>query len=552
VKFEFPITVLVVLALVAHPSDAEVRLDRLFPSGAQRNSTLEVEFSGEFPEWPVNVWVSRPGVEFSPLSEAGDSRRLLSRVSADAELGIYWVRVFNASGASALRPFIVGTAKETVEQEPNNSLSDSQRDPYEATKNKSIVFNGRLAKSGDVDMFSIQAEAGDYLVADVDARDPLGSDVDIVMQLVSPDGFVVAHNDDQQSLDPRITFRVPKTGRWHVRLFGFPATPNSTIRFAGSDSYVYRLFVTTGPTLNYSLPLAVQSEGETRLKLFGWNLAESDREHVILPRSGSSETVFAISDTSQPLRIPVVPRPVVVEPEAHDETIPVDLPVTITGRIETAGNRDCYEIQLRAKESMIARLESRELGFPLDGVLEIEDPEGKSLKRVDDTNSTRDVEVDFTATEDGVVRVCVEDLHGNGGDDFVYRLTLTPTTPSFKTTTSEHQVIVKAGASVEIPVQITRQHNHQDVIRLMADGLPAGIQVDEATSEADKDSAKEVKLKLTASEDAAPYSGPIRLVANDNKQRSYVAIPLSLASERQYEIWLTVTPPEKAPEKDAE
>ena len=79
-------------------------------------------------------------------------------------------------------------------------------------------------------------------------------------------------------------------------------------------------------------------------------------------------------------------------------------------------------------------------------------------------------------------------------------------------------------------------------------GVP--IQVDEATSEADKDSAKEVKLNLTASEDAAPYSGPIRLVANDNKQRSYVAIPLSLASERQHEIWLTVTPPEKDPEKE--
>ena len=536
---------LVVLVLAARPGDAEVKLDHLFPSGAQKNSTLEVEFSGEFPEWPANVWVSRPGVEFSPLTEPGDSRRLLTRVSADAELGIYWVRVFNSSGASALRPFIVGTAKETVEQEPNNTLSDSQRDPYETDKNKSIVFNGRLASNGDVDMFSIQAEAGDYLVADVDARDPLGSDVDIVMQLVSPDGFVVAHNDDQQSLDPRITFRIPKTGRWHVRLFGFPATPNSSIRFAGAASYIYRLFITTGPTLNYSLPLAVQSEGETRLKLFGWNLAETEREHVVLPRSGSSATVFAIADTCRSLRIPVVPRPVLVEPETQDEAISVDLPVTITGRIETAGNRDCYEIRLRAKESMIARLESRELGFPLDGVLEIEDPQGKSLKRVDDTNSTRDVEIDFTATDDGVVRICVEDLHGNGGDDFVYRLTLTPTTPSFTTTTSEHQIVVKAGASVEIPVQITRQHNHQGVIRLMADGLPAGIQVDEATSEADKDSAKEIKLKLTASEDATPYSGPIRLVADDIKQRSYVGIPLSLASEQQHELWLTVTPLEK-------
>ena len=49
-------------------------------------------------------------------------------VAKDAVPGVYWLRAYNAEGASGLRPFLVGTLPEVMEKEPN----DEPRKPQAA------------------------------------------------------------------------------------------------------------------------------------------------------------------------------------------------------------------------------------------------------------------------------------------------------------------------------------------------------------------------------------------------------------------------------------
>ena len=101
--------------------------------------------------------------------------------------------------------------------------------------------------------------------------------MDAVLQVVSQEGLVLAQNDDDVGRDPRIVFEAPSAGTYIVRLFAFPAKPDSSIRFAGGSDYVYRLTLTTGGFIDYAFPLAVGRDGPKAVEAIGWNIPAAAR-----------------------------------------------------------------------------------------------------------------------------------------------------------------------------------------------------------------------------------------------------------------------------------
>src|SRR5690606_25352663 len=70
-------------------------------------------------------------------------------------------------------------------------------------------------------------------------------------------GFVLTENIDHVGLDPYLEFAAPREGKYIVRLFGFPAEPNSTVAFSGGSDWIYRLRLDTvadpmGSALDFS------------------------------------------------------------------------------------------------------------------------------------------------------------------------------------------------------------------------------------------------------------------------------------------------------------
>src|SRR5262249_36007488 len=137
-----------------------------------------------------------------------------------------------------------------------------------------VVVNGRLEKQGDVDGFALRLAKGQTLVASVLANRGLGSPMDAVLQVASADGFVLDQNNDYHGLDPQLVFTAPADGTYVVRTFAFPAVPDSGIRFAGGETFIYRLTLTTGGFAEYAYPLAVPRADPGQVELVGWNIPE--------------------------------------------------------------------------------------------------------------------------------------------------------------------------------------------------------------------------------------------------------------------------------------
>ena len=249
--------------------------NRLLSGRGRSGQSSTVTMSGKFDHWPVKCWVDGAGVS---IEAGGEKGKLAVHVAADARPGVRWVRVYDEEGATSLRPFIIGTLPEIGEVEPN----DDPRHP-QAIGLTSATVNGRLAKRGDVDGYSVSLDQGQRLVADLEANRHLGSPMDAVLQVVSPAGFVLAQNDDAVGRDPRIVFEAPARGTFVIRLFAFPSKPDSSIRFAGGEAFIYRLTLTTGGFLEHVFPLAVSKECPATVTAIGTNIRECDRASPFPP-----------------------------------------------------------------------------------------------------------------------------------------------------------------------------------------------------------------------------------------------------------------------------
>ncbi|WP_406695539.1 PPC domain-containing protein [Singulisphaera sp. Ch08] len=492
------------MAILATATAAQAKpptLDRLFPPGAQRGQTVAVTAAGSFDHWPVQGWADDPGIEIKAEKE---KRQLSVIVSSNAKPGVHWIRLSDEEGATSLRPFLVGVLPELVETE--------SKDKPIALESSRVTINGRLGRREDIDEFSIPLKKGQTLVAAVDANRLLGSPMDAVLQVASSEGFVLAQNDDDRSFDPRLSLNVPADGTYLVRIFAFPATPDSTIGFAGGDAYVYRLTLTTGGFLDHGYPLAVARSDPGQVEAHGWNVPEGAK-HLAVVADGSQDTASLIHpEFANTVDVRLVPHAALIEQEpsdpAHPQAIPV--PGTLTGRIAPARDQDVFTFSAKKGQSLDLLVESESLGTPLDPVLRVTDAQGKTLNDVDDSGKEHDVRLSFTPPADGDYRLSIRDLHGQGGERFVYRITIAAPEPHFELTLKADRLTLTPDKAGTLEVTIDRKNGFKGPIDVSIDGLPEGMTSPTVRSEPGKGTEKTVTLSLTATPTA--QSGPFRVL----------------------------------------
>ncbi|MEO6810461.1 MAG: PPC domain-containing protein [Isosphaeraceae bacterium] len=556
IKFKHLVLFATGFVLLAWSSPALAKpptLTALFPAGAQRGQTVEVTASGSFGHWPVRARVDWSGVEI----EAGDKETLRIKIAEDAAPGLRWIRLLDDEGATEPRPFLIGTLPEVVEVEPNDDPKAPQ-----VLDSTTVVVNGKLAKSGDVDGFAVSLRAGQTLVASMEANQRLGSPMDGVLQIASPEGFVLAQNDDDHGSDPQLIFEAPSNGRYLVRAFAFPATPNSSIQFAGGPTFIYRLTLTTAGFLDHVEPIAVLLGESASVTGSGWNIPEEARTLSVEPATLGEVGHALLGNTADLLR---VSDPVISEAEpndlAHPQTVPV--PIAVSGRIDPPQDLDVFQFSAKKGEKLVIRVESSALGHPLDPVVRLTDAAGKTLVEMDDPGSGRrrgaskshDPELPFTAPADGDYRVQVRDLHGRGGPRFAYLLSIAAPRPEARLALKATQFTLKPGKPIDIPITVERLAGFDGTIEISLDGDHDGLSAPTVTSEPKGNSAKAVTLKLTA-EDAAP-SGTIRIVGKIKGEESKpiaAQAPIEGFNASIESIWLTIPKPKAKPEsgdKDA-
>ena len=407
---------------------APPKVNFLFPAGGQRGQSVAVTVAGEFSSWPVQVWSDRPGITATCESDKG---KLKLEIGADAAPGIYWLRLTDAEGASALRPFIVGTLSEVAETEPNDAPDKPQ------SVDVPEVINGKLSKNGDLDAFAVKLLQGQTLVASAQAHSVLGSPMDSLLQVCElverrsgasqpmprVEAFVAAQNHDAVGLDPQVEFTAPRDGQYLVRLFAFPSEPNSTIGFAGGDNYVYRVTLAT------------------------------EVENALPPAPGVAADASSLSEPQE-----------------------VKLPLAISGRLEVEGDVDAFAFTGTKDQKLRIRAEARTLGFPTDAVVSLLDADGKSIAEQDDTGrEERDPSLDATIPADGQYRVAIRDLSGRGGPRLAYRLTIETPEPDFELSLAADSFVLAADKPLEIPLTVTGRDGFAESVEIRVLGLPPGV-----------------------------------------------------------------------------
>ena len=457
------------------------------------------------------------------------------------------LRITNAKGASSLRPFVIGVIPEIPETEQNEQLSTAQK-----IESLPVTLNGALNKSGDVDTYALSLQKGQTLVAEMTANRLLGSPMDAVMQVVSADGFVITQNDDDRGNDPLIAYEVPESGTYYLRTFGFPATPNSTIRFSGGADWIYRITITTGPFVDHLQPLAVTAGVDTTAQAVGWNLPGTPIKIPALTEIGS--TPYLVDQSANDVPLEVVAHPVMIEPKS--ETLIDHIPVMISGQILATGEIDAFRIEGKKGVAMVLHADARSIGSQLDSVLRLTDLDGKQLTEVDDLARDKyDSEVTYTPKVDGPLIVAIRDRFEHGSERHYYRLSIKPPeAASYSLGVAQDHYELKADDKpLEIPVIVNRDKGFNDAIDVTIEGLPEGVTSAVVVSEPKGDSAKKVTLKLERGE-VESFSGPIRIVSTskgDAPVTTSATPAVNQAAGKSDLIWLTVIkkPADKTVEK---
>jgi hypothetical protein len=484
----------------------ELSVDRLFPPAVTVGQETTIKLEGKLPAWPVKVHCDRADVQLQPAEESGG---LTVTVPAEATAGIAWLRFYDDNSASALVPLLVESVAVTAETEPNNEVAQATRADLPA------VIVGRLEKSNDVDCIAVSVSAGQTLVADVLAHRLLGSPMDAVLQLVDLSGNVLAQADDSRGIDPQLVYHCEHDAELALRLFAFPETANSTIGFAGAASFVYRIQVTTGPLVDHSLPLLAPADAQVDAQVFGWNLPE-DAVPVVAAATEVSPPVVTLTGAlgwHARASSDMPAAPAMVRAAAGEVTPVMQLPAIVSGHIAHPREITRLQVAVEAGAKYRVAVHSQASGLKLDSVITVIDPEnGKQLGRNDDASrNDRDAAIEFTAPGDKPVEIQISDLVGGAGLSHAYSALISKVTPAVTLSAGDRHRL-SAGNTLEVAVQIQRQHGFDQPLQIVAIDLPEGVSCEPALSEPKGDSAKEVKLKLSA-DAAARHQGPIRIIA---------------------------------------
>ncbi len=500
-------------------------IDRVFPAGGQRGTTIDVKLFGKPGDGDLRVISEHDSIVFTP-NENKDAASVA--ISEAARPGVHWLRFSNASDATQLKPFIVGLVPEVAESEPNGRISEAT-----AVSSPSVTVNGVLEKSGDVDIYAVALTKGQTLVATMQANEVLGSPMDGVLQIVNTRGTVVAQNDDDTSRDPRVVFTVPEDGTWYIRTFAFPASPDSSIRFAGGADYVYRLTLTTGPVIDHVEPaMRCTNDSETPLTLFGWNLPtttvsiQSDQPALTEP--------YALTFSVRSIAIPSI-----VESQLPAERS-LSIPVAVTGRITNSGASVFYLNATKGQKLSIS-VHAQRIGSLLDPVLAVQDHSGKVIKESDDIGGeNHDAEMHITIPSDGQYHVDIRDRFQDFGDRYFYMLRCEETQASFEATMESTAGTHTPDKPLEMPISFDRRHGFVEPIDVRIEGLPEGLAFECARSEKDGETSKKVTLKISGST-AEPFQGEIRILAESAETKRSKSVNFTTADETQIaEYWLTV------------
>lgn len=457
----------------------------IFPAGGQRGTKVPVRIGGYYLyertplEWigpgitgPAEIervptkWFEGPVIKQPASQQKEDYPKDYAAeltIAAAAPLGPHGWRSWNAQGATPVRPFIVGTLPEVVEDEADG-------DPLPTAVTLPVTINGRIFPREDLDEWTFTADAGKPITVAVLAEQ-LGSPLEARIEVRTSTGALIAESTGSLNRDPQLRFTPPTSGQYAVRI--------TDTRASGLQSYVYRLTITADAWIDSIYPLGGKRGTATKFTVSGQGIESIEEK---LPATGSIVPHYFQHNGASlnMVRIDLDDLEEKLEQEPNnqpDQAAELKLGMVANGRIEQSGDRDAWQLTLTKGDAVQLEVRAARLGSPLDAVLLVLDDTGKELARGDDLpGGSPDCEVKFTAAKDGQYTVIVQERFASrGGQAFAYRLRCAKPAADFQLDMTVDSFAVDVGSTKKLPINITRLGGFAGAITLSVENLPAGV-----------------------------------------------------------------------------
>ncbi|TWU23036.1 hypothetical protein Pla52o_25700 [Novipirellula galeiformis] len=496
---------LLLTAVIASSSLAALpQVTRLSPLGVRRGEEVTVVFQGARLKDAHQVLTDVPGItilEVKPL----DNAKVEVKLKADEKLapGLYPVRLVTKSGVANLRLLGVGSMPVVQEVEPNNDFNAPQVIELNST------MEGVVERE-DVDHFQVKLKAGDTLNVEIEGLRLTYSlnnqnILDPYIAILNEGRFEVASSDDSALLqqDGACSFTATEDGTYTVLV--------RDSSFGGSGLAHYRLHVGTFPRPVAAIPGGGVPGSTLNAKLIAQDGSVTEAS-VQLPSEAHDQWAVVTENekgiSPSPNWVRVNELPVVMEQEPNDDRAKAPestVPAAFCGVIEKEGDFDCFAFPCKKGERFRVTVYARNvLRSPLDAVLNVFAPDGKTLVSSDDVGTNVDPFVEFAAAVDGVHSVRIYDHLRGGSPIHHYRIEVASAVNEFDLSLAElrrdypETISVPIGGQVAAMVNATRR-GYNGEINMELEGIPENITVSTFPMPAGRG---EIPVLLTAKPDA--------------------------------------------------
>jgi hypothetical protein len=463
-------------------------------------------------------------------------------IEADADPEPRELRLETANGLSDPLIFQIGQSAEFRKKEletvaelprgenPRRNGEQSRKLEPEMNIMLPATVNGQIMP-GEVDRYRFHARKGQQLVVAVSAREliPYLADAvpgwfQAVAAIYDANGNELAYDDNYRfHPDPVLSCKIPKDGSYVLEI--------RDALYRGREDFVYRIGIGELPFVTSVFPLGGLAGEKTAVELKGWNLPQNKLSvdaKSIFQKSGllsGTETSGVLPLTiargkqiSNRLPFAIDSLPECLEQEPNNEPAKaqaITLPIIINGRIDPPGDRDVFRIEGIKGQKIVAEVDARKLGSPLDSVLKLTDADGRQLAFSDDYAdkgeglSTHHADSYLTADlpAKGVYYLSLGDSQHKGGAEYAYRLRVSEPQPDFALRMVPSSVNVRAGGSVPITVYALRRDGFSADINLSLKDAPNGFKL----SGGSKLPAGQDQIKLTLSAPQVATEEPFSL-----------------------------------------
>lgn len=505
---------------------AQVQLDRLFPCVVQSGTTATIKAEGKFPIWPANVVSDREDVQSVAEDESGNIR---VTVPDGTPPGVTWLRITDDKSSSDLVPLLITSAPTLTETEPNQTSSEANQ------VNVPVAVCGKLGKGGDLDAYRVTAKSGESINVSLIANRILASPMDAVLQIADMQGNVLEQEDDSRGLDPSIRFVAPENGDYLIRVFAFPETPNSTIGYAGAANFLYCLTIAPADKfVEHFLPIEIAKSSEpgadstAEPQPFGWQLPQDTSIRLteataVSPRVASVNGLLGwqwIPEPDDQTIASVIEKSNLGEETTTPSEPPISqkVPFSFSGHLSTRREVDVISFDVQSGVQYRLSVDSKRLSYPIDTELKVIDSTTRETIASNDDQSRNNYDsvVSFTAKEDGQCTAEIRDAVDGHGPHHAYTLKVQKVQPTFSLSATAQRYTIEPGKTLEVAVSVTRENGFNLPIEISLNPIsdPKINQMITAvpvTSAVKGDSAKAVKIILSATEDAN-YQGWIQIV----------------------------------------